>query len=53
MIATTNVALHIKCRWLKQWNSSSHYREAVHFPTKPVNEDRLGTWLTLLHIGLG
>jgi hypothetical protein len=46
MIATANVASHFKVRWLKQWNSSSHNREAVHFPAKPVNEDRLGTWLT-------
>jgi hypothetical protein len=46
MIATANVAPHIKCRWLKQRSSSSHNREAVHFPTKPVNEESLGTWLT-------
>jgi hypothetical protein len=46
MIATANVAPNIKYRWLKQWNSSSHNCEAVHFPTKPVNEERLGTWLT-------
>jgi hypothetical protein len=52
MIAIANVAPHFKCCWLKQWNSSSRSREAVHFSMKPINEERLGTWLTWVHTWL-
>ena len=45
LIATTTVPPHHKLRWLKWWNSSVHTREAVRFPLKPVNEERLNSFI--------
>jgi hypothetical protein len=45
LIATTSVPPHHKNRWIKWWNSSVPTREAVRFPLKPVNEDRLNSFL--------
>ncbi len=45
LVATTSVYPHYKVRWLKWWNSSVHMRQAVRFPLKPVNEERLNSFI--------
>ena len=45
LIATTVVPPHHKLRWLRWWNSSIHTREAVRFPLRPVNEERLTSFI--------
>jgi hypothetical protein len=34
-----------KARWLKDWNSSHHTREAFHFPAKGFPDKDLEAWL--------
>jgi hypothetical protein len=34
LIATASASPPFKVRWLEQWNSSTHSREALHFPSK-------------------
>jgi hypothetical protein len=45
LIATTYAALQFKVRWLENWNSSVHSRQAVHFPPKGFTEKDLEAWL--------
>ncbi len=45
LIATTSVPPHHKLRWMKWWNSSVYTREVVRFPLKPVNEERLNSYI--------
>ncbi len=45
LIATSAVLPHHKLRWLKWWNSSVHTREAVRFPVRPVNDERLNSFI--------
>lgn len=45
MIATCNVKIEHKVKWLHWWNSSIQTREARHFPLKPVGESDLKSFL--------
>ena len=45
LIATSNVAPVHKVKWIKFFNSSVATREAVRFPPKPMNEEKLGIFL--------
>jgi hypothetical protein len=44
-IATASTSPPFKVRWLEQWNSSAHSRQAVHFPPKGFTEKELESWL--------
>jgi hypothetical protein len=46
MIATSNVTASYKVKWLKWLNASGPSREARRFPPRPVNEEKLFTFLT-------
>jgi hypothetical protein len=41
LIATACAAPQFKVRWLENWNSSVHSRQAVHFPPKGFTEKDL------------
>jgi hypothetical protein len=45
LIATASASPPFKVRWLEQWNSSTHSREALHFPSKGFTEKELESWL--------
>jgi hypothetical protein len=45
LIATSVAAPPHKIKWLTFWNSSTHTREALHFPTKGFTEKELKAWL--------
>ena len=53
MIATTAGPPHHELRWLKWWNSFVHTREAVRFPLKPVNDERLNSFIVRAAGGRG
>ena len=45
LIAVALTPHHHKVRWLSFWNSSTHTREALHFPAKGFKTEELETWL--------
>ena len=45
LIVTAKASSTAKIRWLQFFNSSAATREARKIPPKPVNEDRLTSWL--------
>jgi hypothetical protein len=45
LIATASAFPPFKVRWLEQWNSSAHSRQAVHFPSKGFTDKELESWL--------
>ena len=45
LIATASASPPFKVRWLEQWNSSAHSRQAVHFPAKGCTEKELEAFL--------
>ena len=45
LIATSNASPSYKVKWLKWMNSSEGSREARRFLPRPVNEDKLSTFL--------
>jgi hypothetical protein len=45
LLATATASPPFKVRWLEQWNSSTHSRQAVHFPAKGFTEKELESFL--------
>jgi hypothetical protein len=45
LIATACAAPQFKVRWLKNWKSGVHSRQAVHFPPKGFTDKDLKAWL--------
>jgi hypothetical protein len=41
LIATASASPPFKVRWLEQWNSSAHSRQAVHFLPKGFTKKKL------------
>ena len=45
LVATAVVAPEFKVRWLVNWNSGVHSRQALHFPSKGFSDKDLESWL--------
>ncbi len=46
LIATATVEPRHKVKWLNWMNASTYTREACRFPPRPVNEDKLASFLS-------
>jgi hypothetical protein len=53
LIATSVATPLHKIRWLIFWNSGTHTREALHFPSKGFTKKELEAWLNRASFGLG
>jgi hypothetical protein len=53
LIATAFASPPFKVRWLEQWNSSAHSRQAVYFPSKGFTDKELESWLNRASLWAG